>query len=82
MPWLCLPAHCSGPMVSRVAGSNSIASGVSVMAIQRSPSRVTFTLVLSVMPGLKTDDTRWKIVRHGSLPKVRPRISPCSRTLR
>ena len=39
------------------------------MAMWRSPIRTRFTFALSVKSGEKTDWTRWKIERQGSVPK-------------
>ena len=39
------------------------------MAMWRSPIRTRFTFALSVKSGEKTDWTRWKMERQGSVPK-------------
>jgi len=57
------------PTVWRVCGSNCTGIGVSVIAMKRSPRRVTFTFALSVNapPGWNALCTRRKIERHGSV---------------
>ena len=61
------------PSVASVRGSNSTGIGVSVRASQRSPSATTFTAPLSVMswPGVKSEATRRKAERQGSVANSR-----------
>ena len=55
------------PAASSVPASNSTGSGVSVMAMNSSPSRETLTLPLSVVPGRKAEATRLNRERQGSV---------------
>ena len=57
------------PTCASVCGSNWTGIGVSVIAMKRSPRRVTLTFALSVSapPGWNMLCTRLKIERHGSV---------------
>jgi hypothetical protein len=53
--------------VSSVSASNWTGIGVSVIETKRSPSFTRFTFALSEIFGLKTEKTRPKSDRHGSV---------------